>query len=146
MNKKTTSLLTFLLLLGWLICPALADDSAEYKVLNKGSEGQKFTVADHLVKGKTNVIDFYSEYCPPCRAVAPMLEKLAKKDPDVVVGKLDINRPDKRGIDWRSPLAQQYKLRSIPHFKIYDGSGKLVAEGQEAKQKLIELLKKNDIQ
>ena len=145
MRKRFASGMILWVLLACLSWPALAE-SEEYKLLNKGSEGQEFAVTEHLVKGKTNVIDFYSDYCPPCRAVAPILEKLAQKDPDVVVGKLDINRPGKRGIDWSSPLAQQYKLRSIPHFKIYDGEGKLVAEGQKAKEQVIELLKKNELQ
>ena len=132
-------------LLFCLTAGALGEDKV-YRTINKGTEGQKLELADHLVPGKTNIIDFYSEFCPPCKAVAPILEKLANKDGDVVVSKIDINRPDTRGIDWNSPVAQQYKLRSIPHFKIYDGEGNLVAEGQEAKNKVVELIKKNKIE
>jgi thioredoxin len=143
LNLVRVSLL-FALVAG-LVLPGLAE-SADYKVLNAGKEGQEIELKDHLVAGKMNIIDFYSEFCPPCKAVAPMLEQLAAKDPDVVVGKVDINRPDTRGIDWNSPVAQQYNLRSIPHFKIYDGEGKLVAEGQEAKDQLLELIKKNEIE
>jgi thiol-disulfide isomerase/thioredoxin len=32
-----------------------------------------------IVKGKTNIIDFYSEYCPPCKKIAPYLRKLDEK-------------------------------------------------------------------
>jgi hypothetical protein len=46
--------------------------------------------------------------------------------------KVDINRPDVRGIDWRSPVARQYELNSIPHFKVYGPDGKLQVEGDEA--------------
>lgn len=92
------------------------------------SMGAEVKLADHLVAGKTVIFDFYSDYCPPCVAIAPELEKLHAKRADVVVVKVDINRPGIKGIDWKSPVAQQYNLRSIPHFKVYGPDGKLRAE------------------
>ena len=44
------------------------------------------------------------------------------------VVKVDINRPDMKKIDWQSPVAQQFKLQGIPHFKVYGPDGKLIAE------------------
>ena len=49
-----------------------------------------------------------------------------------MVVKVDINRPKHQGIDWKSPVAQQYGLRSVPHFKVYGPDGKLIAEDKEA--------------
>lgn len=100
------------------------------------SHGAEIKTADYLVPGKTVVFDFYSEFCPPCRAIAPELEKLHAKNANVVVVKVDINRADVRGIDWKSPVARQYALESIPHFKIYGPDGKLVAEGDAAEEKV----------
>ena len=94
--------------------------------------GQKVDVANYLVPGKTTIVDFYSEYCPPCRAIAPKLVNLHKSRDDIAVVKVDINRPGVKGIDWESPVAQQYQLHSIPHFKIYGPDGKLQAEGDAA--------------
>jgi hypothetical protein len=48
--------------------------------------------------------------------------------------KVDINRPEIHRIDWESPVAEQYELRSLPYFKIYSPEGKLLVEGQEARQ------------
>jgi thiol-disulfide isomerase/thioredoxin len=90
--------------------------------------GQPINLADYLVPGKTTVFDFTSKYCPPCVAIAPDLEKLHAKRDDIVVVKVDINRPGVKGIDWKSPVAQQYKMDSIPRFKIFGPDGKLVAE------------------
>lgn len=92
------------------------------------SKGQPIKLADYLVPGKTVVFDFYSDYCGPCVQVAPMLEKLHQSRADVVVVKVDINRPGTKGIDWKSPVAQQFGLQSIPHFKVYGPDGKLKAE------------------
>ena len=96
------------------------------------SEGQEVKLSDYLVPGKTTIFDFYSKYCPPCRAISPRLEKLHATHDDIAVVKVDINRPDVEGIDWSSPVARQYDLRSIPHFKVFGPDGKLKAEGDPA--------------
>ena len=98
------------------------------------SFGQQVSLAELAVPGKTTIFDFTSDYCPPCRAIAPKLDALHARRDDVAVVKVDINRPDVKGIDWKSPVAQQYNLRSIPHFKVFGPDGKLVAEGNEARE------------
>jgi thiol-disulfide isomerase/thioredoxin len=97
------------------------------------SNGAKVDLKNYLVAGKTTVFDFYSKYCPPCRAISPRLDQLHKSHADIAVVRVDINRPDVKGIDWQSPVAREFDLESIPHFKIYGPDGKLIAEGQEAR-------------
>lgn len=92
------------------------------------AQGQKVDLADYLVPGKTTVFDFTSKYCPPCRGYDEPLVKLHAQRADIVVVKVDINRPETKGIDWKSPVAQQYGMNSIPHFKVYGPDGKLIAE------------------
>lgn len=92
------------------------------------SQGQEVQLADYLLAGKTVVFDFTSKFCPPCRAYDEPLKALHAKRDDVVIVKVDINRPETRGIDWKSPVARQFELQSIPHFKVYSPDGKLVAE------------------
>lgn len=96
------------------------------------SQGKEVKLSDYLVPGKTTIFDFYSMYCPPCRAISPKLEKLHETHEDIAVVKVDINRPGTVGIDWESPVARQYDLRSIPHFKVFGPDGKLRAEGDPA--------------
>jgi thiol-disulfide isomerase/thioredoxin len=107
---------------------------------NAGTPGEEVDVRDLLVPGKLNIVDFFSEYCPPCRMISPRLQKLAERRSDIAVIKLDINRPGVSGIDWSSPLARQYRLESIPHFQLWDGSGKLLAEGDAAGNRVIVML------
>jgi thiol-disulfide isomerase/thioredoxin len=109
--------------------------------VNAASPGQTVDLQSYLRPGRTNIVDFYSKYCPPCMRISPLLEELGKKRSDIQVVKLDINRPDVVGIDWKSPLAGQYQLQSIPHFKIFDGSGKLLKEGDPAFQQVLGWLK-----
>jgi len=105
------------------------------------SQGQKVTLADNLVAGKITVFDFTSKYCPPCMLLSPALDKLHQKRADLAVVKVDINRPDVKRIDWQSPVAQQFKLRSIPHIKIYGADGKLISEGDKAMSTVLDWLK-----
>jgi thiol-disulfide isomerase/thioredoxin len=94
------------------------------------SQGREVDLKDFLVTGKITVFDFTSEYCPPCRAYADPLLKLHERRADIAVVKVDINRPEIHKIDWDSPVAHQYQMHSIPHFKVYGPDGKLVAEDQ----------------
>jgi thiol-disulfide isomerase/thioredoxin len=102
--------------------------------------GQQVQLSDYLVPGKTTIFDFHSEYCPPCRAIAPKMQKLHETHPEIAVVDIDINRPDIKHIDWASPVAQQYGLQSIPNFKIFGPDGKLIAEGDEAYEQVEKLV------
>jgi len=92
------------------------------------AQGAEVSLADYLVPGKTVVFDFTSKFCGPCRAYDQPLHDLHANRADLVVIKVDINRPDVSGIDWQSPVARQFELRSIPHFKVYGPAGQLLAE------------------
>jgi len=121
--------LAALLSLALVSSPAWAGALAD---ANAGNPGQTLDVKSLVVKGKTTLIDFHSPFCPPCVQLAPIMAKLAAKRPDLAIKKVNINRPGIQGIDWRSPLAQQYQIRQVPYFMIFDPQGQLVAEGREA--------------
>jgi thiol-disulfide isomerase/thioredoxin len=127
---------------------SLALAVAAFAAAPKGAEpavvarGESIVLADHLVAGKTTVVDFTSKFCPPCRAYDEPLKKLHATRADLAVVKVDINRPDVRGIDWRSPVAQQFGLKSIPHFQVYGPDGNLIADGRAARAMVDGWLKK----
>jgi thiol-disulfide isomerase/thioredoxin len=98
------------------------------------SYGQKVALADYLVPGKTTVFDFYSEYCPTCRAIAPDMERLNASRDDIAVVFVNVNRPGVKVIDWQSPVVKQYELPSTPQLKVFGPDAKLVAEGKAAYQ------------
>lgn len=125
-----------------LLAAAVAQPGpANVRALNKGREGQVFNVTEYLTRGKTNLVAFTSPACSSCRALDPLLNTLAEKSPNLVLNRLVVDRPTTAdGIDWQSPLCRQYELRSVPHFKIYDPAGKLVAEGEPARKMVARML------
>ena len=62
------------------------------------------------------VIDFWAEWCGPCKMIAPTVEEISQKN----VGKLIVGKVD---IDTKPNLAEQYQVRSIPTIMIFiDGT------------------------
>lgn len=97
------------------------------------AHGEEVDLEKLLIPGKTNIVDFFSLYCGPCISFGAYVDKLTELREDIVLIKVDINRPGHKGIDWGSPTAQQFGLQSIPHLRVYGPDGKLQAEGQEAR-------------
>jgi thiol-disulfide isomerase/thioredoxin len=123
------------LILAALLCLALIPAAVWAGAVvdaNAGHGGEGLDLKRLLTVGKTTLIDFYSPFCPPCMKLAPAMEQLAAKRPDLAIYKVNINRPEVRGIDWHSPLAQQYKIRQVPYFMIFNPQGKLMAQGPGA--------------
>ncbi|MBX7116838.1 MAG: thioredoxin family protein [Myxococcaceae bacterium] len=69
------------------------------------------TFEETLKKGGILFIDFWAQWCPPCRAFAPVFEAAAEKHPDITFAK--VNSDEQRG------LAQAFEVRAIPTLAIF---------------------------
>ena len=59
-----------------------------------------------LKSDSLTIVDFWAEWCGPCRMLGPVIEELSGDNADVNVGKVDV--------DANSEVSAQYGIRSIP--------------------------------
>jgi thioredoxin 1 len=90
-----------------------------------------------LSSSKPYLVDFWAEWCQPCKQMSPILEQIAEENPDLAsIGKVDVEA--------YPALAAQYKIRSIPAMFIFKG-GQVVDQiiGSRPKEVLLAALQKS---
>ena len=76
------------------------------------------------------LVDFWAEWCGPCHAVAPVLEKIVEERPDEL-------KLVKVNIDEEQALSQRYGVMSIPTMILFkDGEPAAAAIGAQPKSAL----------
>ena len=82
------------------------------------------------------VIDFYADWCGPCRMLAPILSELETEYPNVKFCKVDVDRdPD---------LARMFRIESIPFVAFVKNNTFLdMSVGYVQKDKLVKLIEEN---
>jgi thioredoxin 1 len=83
--------------------------------------------SDVLSSSKPVLVDFWAEWCGPCRMVSPILDEIAAEHGD----KIEIVKVN---VDNEPALAQQYGITSIPALQVFQG-GQLVKSMVGAKPK-----------
>jgi len=84
---------------------------------------------DVLQSDKLTVVDFWAEWCGPCRAISPIIEELSKQyDGKVKIGKLNVDQNPDIGVN--------YGITSIPAI-LFIKDGKVVDKQMGAAPKSI---------
>ena len=75
---------------------------------------------------KTVLLDFYADWCGPCRMVGPIVDEIAQECPDILVGKINV--------DEEQELASAFGVMSIPTLVVMR-NGEVVNKSMGAKPK-----------
>ncbi len=75
---------------------------------------------------KPVLLDFYADWCAPCRMVSPIIDEIASERSDIIVGKVNVdNNPE---------LASEFGVFSIPTLVIMK-DGKIINKSSGARPK-----------
>ncbi len=73
------------------------------------------TFADEVLNSKdTIMVDFWAEWCGPCKAVSPILDQIAQEHSDKI-------KIVKLNVDDNPQMAMRYQITSIPAMKVFRG-------------------------
>lgn len=88
-----------------------------------------------LNNSATTLVDFYADWCGPCKMLSPIVEEIAEENTDIFIGKVNV--------DESPSLAEKYKVFSIPTLIVFK-SGKEIARmvGLRSKEAILAELRK----
>ena len=89
---------------------------------------------EEVLESKVPVlVDFFAQWCGPCKMVAPILDELAEEMADVKICKIDV--------DEEPELAKKHFVMSVPMFFVFkDGKVMRRDVGGKSKDELVDLI------
>lgn len=75
---------------------------------------------------KPVLLDFYADWCGPCRMVSPIVEEIAEENPQYLIGKVNVDKEPE--------LAQQFHVLSIPTLAVIK-NGNVITQSTGARPK-----------
>ena len=88
---------------------------------------------DNEIQNGTVLVDFYADWCGPCKMIAPFVEEIANEITDITVGKVNV--------DESGAIAVKYGIASIPTLIVFkDGKEYARLIGYRPKEDILAIL------
>ena len=85
---------------------------------------------NNAIANGTALVDFYADWCGPCRMVSPIVDEIAEEGSEITVGKVNV--------DDENALAMKYGVMSIPTLIVFkDGQEKTRIVGARPKDAIL---------
>ena len=86
--------------------------SKKGRVMSKAVHVTTATFEDQVILSEQPVmVDFYADWCGPCKMLSPVLEQLAVDHTEIKIAKVNV--------DEEPALAERYRVRGIPHVVMF---------------------------
>jgi len=94
--------------------------------------GRRVNLSQYTGGGQVTIVDFYADWCGPCRKMEPMLKEIARKHGARLV-QIDI-------VKWGTPVTRQFSIRGIPNIRVFDKRGRMVGDPTHSSREVQQLV------
>lgn len=148
MNKKIVYIILIIVFIGILVLANIFlkkqnENKLQESQSSENKGGEKMEVLEVTSKNfeqevlkseKTVLIDFYADWCGPCKMLSPIVEQVAQENKDIKVVKINI--------DQEQDIAIKYEIMSIPTLVVIkNGNETNRSVGLIGKSDILELVK-----
>lgn len=142
-NKVIIVILGIIFIIGLFVISGVMKRQENFQTQNQRNEEEIMSVLEILSENfeeevlksdQTVLVDFYADWCGPCKMIAPIVEQVAKETEDVKVCRMNI--------DEAQDLAVEYGIMSIPTLVVMkNGKEAKRSVGVIGKEEILEMLK-----
>lgn len=88
------------------------------------NDGKRADIPQLMAPGKITIVDFYGEWCGPCRVLETRLQHLMRGKGNLALRRVDIGKWDN---DAAKQATREFHAEALPYIRVYDAKGKFVA-------------------
>lgn len=138
MNKKFLGIITICLIVVLLLSSKTIFKKEEKQQGEQSGFVQEIVSSEFenevLNSDKKVLVDFYATWCGPCKIISPIIEEVAKENPEVKFVKVDI--------DANQELAEKYEVVYIPTLVVIENGKEITKSvGAISKEEILNLIK-----
>lgn len=138
MNKKFCGIITICLIVVLLLSSKTIFKKEEKQQGEQSGFVQEIVSSEFenevLNSDKKVLVDFYATWCGPCKIISPIIEEVAKENPEVKFVKVDI--------DANQELAEKYEVVYIPTLVVIENGKEITKSvGAISKEEILNLIK-----